>query len=359
MHEVRRTYPVFAAATVVGVWLLSGCSQPKPSGPQPGAAKSAVKQKPATAVRFAYQDRVVDAVPIVAIAKGYFREEGLDVKGSRFTSGPACSEALLSGAADFGTMGDATAVIAAAQEAPVKIIASHGNGERRHRILVGKGSSIRTAPDLVGKKLAVKKGTSTYGGLLLWAKKQGLDLKKANIIDLSPGDMPEALGSGAVDALVASEPTPSQLEAKGLGRQLATLGGLGNTYPVLLVVRDRFIEAHPDAVVPFLRAMARAATFLRDHRDDGVTLVAKVSRLPATVAAKAMDRHDYRLRLDDSVTRSLEQTAKFLLAEKKLEKAPDWSEAVAGTWLQQALGHSAAGAPSSPEGRELPKESGQ
>jgi len=241
----------------------------------------------------------------------------------------------------------------------VKIIASHGNGERRHRILVGKGSSIRTAPDLVGKKLAVKKGTSTYGGLLLWAKKQGLDLKKANIIDLSPGDMPEALGSGAVDALVASEPTPSQLEAKGLGRQLATLGGLGNTYPVLLVVRDRFIEAHPDAVVPFLRAMTRATMFLREHREDSVKLVAQVSGLPVAVAAKAMARHDYDLRLDDSVTGSLKQTANFLLAENKLEKAPDWSRAVAKTWLQQAQDQSAAGAPGSTEGREPQKESGQ
>jgi len=329
-------------------WLLvmlslgTGCARREtppapspPAAPEPQAAPE-IPSTLATPVHFAYQDRIVDAIPIVAMAQGYFQQEGLEVKPSVFSSGPACSEAVLSGAADFGTMGDTTAVIAAAQRAPVKILASHGGGEHRHRILVKKDSPIHQAGDLVGKKVAVKKGTSTYGGLLAWAEKQGLDLKKVEVMDLRPEDMPEALAGSAVDAIVASEPTPSQVEAKGYGRELATLGGLGNTYPVLLVVRVRFVQEHPEAIPRFLRAMQRGADFLRDHPDEAVRLVAQSSGLPEEVAREAMGRHEYAVNLDEEITRSLDQIAQFLLSQGTIEQLPDWSQALAGEYLRQA-----------------------
>lgn len=324
--SLRPCAVILAAAPL---WLLTGCSRTERS---PGKQQAA---KPAT-VRFAYQDRVVDAVPIVAVAKGYFRDEGLTVETSRFTNGPACSEALLSDAADIGTMGDATAVIAAVRHAPVKILASHGNGEHRHRLMVRKDSRLRRPGDLVGKKLAVKKGTSTYGGLLLWAKKHDLDLAKVDVIDLRPGDMAEALRSGSIDAAVASEPTPSQIEAKGIGRELATLGGLGNSYPVMLVVRERFLEMQPEAVSGFLRAMRRAAKFLTDSPDEACRLVAKATGLSVEVATAAMSRHEYALRLDEAIRKSLQQTAQFLLSQKTIEHLPDWTRVLDTRWIRKA-----------------------
>ena len=102
-------------------------------------------------IRFAYQDRVADAVSIVALREGFFAREGLCVRPMRFDSGPACSEALFSAAADIGTMGDTTAVIAAQRKAPIKIVASHGGGEHRHRIMVRNDSTITNAAGLAGK----------------------------------------------------------------------------------------------------------------------------------------------------------------------------------------------------------------
>ena len=56
-------------------------------------------------IRFAYQDRVADAASIVALEEGIFSAAGLQIKRMRFSSGPATSEALYTGAADIGTMG--------------------------------------------------------------------------------------------------------------------------------------------------------------------------------------------------------------------------------------------------------------
>ena len=193
-----------------------------------GQARAGGRAEQAT-VRFAYQDRIADAVSVIAVEKGFFGKEGLKVKPMMFTSGPACTEAVVSGSADIGTMGDTTAVISIAR-APVTIIASHGGGEHRHRIIVKADSPIRSPRDLVGKRVAVSKGTSTYGGFLAWARAKKLDLTKVQVTDLKPEDMGTALLSGAVDAAVASEPTPSVRAEKG-GRQLATLGGSATTTP--------------------------------------------------------------------------------------------------------------------------------
>jgi aliphatic sulfonates family ABC transporter substrate-binding protein len=309
---------------VAGLFATAGCGRPRSDGapPAPGSL---------TKLRFAFQDRVADAASMVAVEKGFFSEEALDVQPMVFSSGPACSEALLSGSADIGTMGDTTAVIAAARS-PVKIIASHGGGEHRHRIVVAEDSSIRAPSDLVGRRVAVKKGTSTYGGLLAWAQASGIDLSEVRVTEMRPGDMADALLSGAVDAIVASEPTPSVVEERG-GRELATLGGLGNTYPILLVARDEFIAANPEAVSAFVRAMSRAAVFISENPEESAEVVGGRTGLGLETTSRAMSHHYYDVGLDRETRASLLGTAEFLVSSNTLETIPDLSGAITDRFL--------------------------
>ena len=200
-------------------------------------------------LRLAYQNRVASAIVIVAVERGLFAEEGLAVEAYRFNSGPACAEALFSGSADIGTMGDTTGMIAISRNAPLTVIASHGSGEHRHRILVGADSQIREVADLAGKRVGVKKGTSTYGGFLAFLAHYHLAPEELQVIDMRPADIPEALAAGSLDAFVASEPTPSLAELGG-ARELATLGGLGNTYPILILARNKPFAAQPGEGTP-------------------------------------------------------------------------------------------------------------
>ncbi|MCP4692031.1 MAG: ABC transporter substrate-binding protein, partial [Desulfobacterales bacterium] len=98
---------------------------------------------------FAHQDRVADAASIIAVNQGFFKQEGLDVAGRMFTDGPSCAEALIYGNAVFGSMGDAAAIITLARSrGRFRAIASHGGGERRHRIIVRKDSGIHRPDQL-------------------------------------------------------------------------------------------------------------------------------------------------------------------------------------------------------------------
>ena len=286
------------------------------------------------AIRFAYQNVLADAASIIAVKKGFFNSEGLHIKPMIFSSGPACTEALTYGNADFGTMGDTTAIITTSKGNGFTIIASQGGGERRHRIMVVTNSRIKTIQDLEGKRIGVKKGTSTHGGLELLARKKGLDLRD-EIIDMEPRDQLLALAAGELDAIVASEPTPSEAEVDGFGHELTTLAGLGNTYPIFTLVNSKFAANHPDLVGKMIKALSKATTFIALHPEEAVTILAAQSGLALGVIRKAMAYHHYRLSLDKSVQDSLNVTAKFLQDIGKIDRIPNWSKVIDPSYLHK------------------------
>jgi aliphatic sulfonates family ABC transporter substrate-binding protein len=288
-------------------------------------------------IRFAYQNRVAAAAAIVAVAKDYFKSQGLSVKALRFDNGPACAEALFTGSADLGTMEDATAITAVTRNPDLTIIASHATGEHRHRLMVKADSPIRQPQDLAGKVVAVKKGTSTHGGLLTYLNARGLNPASMQVKDLRPADMPEALWAGSIDAFVASEPTPSLAEMRG-ARQVDTLGGLGNQYPILILAKHDFLANHKKEVVRFLKALAQAEDFIHQQPEPAAAMVAKATGLTPELTLAAMRRHRFDLSLGPDIVASLEHLAKFLAEQKKIPAAPPLSQRLDAQYLRKAVG---------------------
>ena len=295
--------------------LLQACSKDttKPSAAEAPAAEP---------IRFSYQNRIGSAIPILAVEKGLFAKHGLTVIPSRFNSGPACAEALYTGAADIGAMGDTTSIIAMARKAPLRLLVSHACGEHRHRLIVAGDAPFRTVQDLVGKRVGIKKGTSTYGGFLKYLAANGISPDNIEVVNLKPATMPDALAAGSVDAFAASEPTPSLGEMRG-GRELATFGGLGNTYPIMMLVTERLVQDRPEDLTRFLAALAEAERFIEAQRGEAVAFIAESIGLPEDVTAKAMDRHTLRLTLGDATLKSLRETAGFLRDQGVIKTVPD------------------------------------
>lgn len=273
-------------------------------------------------VRFAYQDRVGSIIPIVAVEQVMFEAEGVRVRSAQFNSGPASAEALYTGAVDVAAMGDTAALIMLARRPDMVILASHAAGEHRHRLMVKADSGLQGLEDLKGKTVAVRKGTSTHGGLLLALNRQGIPVADLKLMDLSPPVMTDALAAGSIEAFAASEPTPSVAETSG-ARQLATFGGLGNEYPILIVAPRAFVAANEAALERFFWALKRAEAFALANPERVIKLLAEQSGLSPQAVQSAMSRHSYALRLDQSILESLEQTADFLREEGILTERLD------------------------------------
>ena len=286
---------------------------------------------------YAYQDRVVDAVSIIAVEKVFFRQEGLSLIPRMFSSGPECMEALISGSAAFGTMGDETAIIVGSKKGDsFKIVCALGNGEHRHRIIVSNNSGITKIADLEGRRIGVKKGTSTHGGLVQFEKRHGIDIND-EMVELPPSLQLTALVAGEIDAIAASEPTPSQAEAGGYGRELATLGNLNNTYPVLLVVNSDFAKRNPEIVAGVIRALARAEAYIKDHFDESAMIISHITGLNAEVTKKAMGYHRYGVILDDETVDGLRATSNFLKEIGNITELPDFDRVVDRSYMERSL----------------------
>jgi aliphatic sulfonates family ABC transporter substrate-binding protein len=279
-----------------------------------------------TDVRIAYVQKIHYAPTIIAVKQGYFEAEGIKVKPVILAAGTGivAAEALISGSADAAVMGDAPAIYAIASGKPLKIVACYGGGEKMHRIIAGKDSGIRKAQDLTGKTIAVNFGSSTHGALMLYLKKNGLDLSQVKIMNLNSSDMPEALATGQIDAVAGSEPIPSTVEMGAPeSYELTTLSGLGNSYPLVLVVSTELAADNPRAVSALVRATAKAVRLMNEEPQRAAEIIAGATGATPQFELKVMQALEWRVRLDQEVRDSLEQTRDFLFDIKKIPVKPD------------------------------------
>lgn len=307
-------------------------------------------EKERNQIRFAVQDRMISALPLLALGKGYFKDQGLDIAASHFSNGPACAEALVNGEVDIATMGDVTTIITLAAHPHLKVIASHGTGERRHRLMVRMTSPYHSLADLKGKKIGVKRGTSSHGALLNALEKAGLSTDDVELVDLPPTikGMIEPLLIGRVEAFVASEPTPSQSETLG-ARELLILTDEDNNYPIFLVADNDFLATRPHDVVLFLKALSQAEEFIRQNRKSAIHFLSDAIILDPTIIPHYLHWHKFDLRLDDKIITSLERTAAFLQNEQLINTIPDFTKTTTTEYLDR-MKEMAPAAPPEPAG---------
>jgi sulfonate transport system substrate-binding protein len=311
--------PLLSRVALAALFSLSLCLSV--AGPSQAAAP--------TRLRLAYGAKIHYGPQIVALKLGYFAAQGLDVEGKTVQAGIQAAEAMTSGSADAGVMGDAPAIIAVSSGMPLRIVASYGGGEKMHRLMAAPGSGIHKPQDLIGKRVAVQMGSSTHGAFLLFLAKNKVDVRRVKLVPLDPSDMPNAMISKQIDAAVGSEPWPSNIEEEVKGSyQVATLSGLGNTFPLIMVVTDRFAREHPDAVTASLRATQKAADLMNNDPAKAAAVISQTTGVPAAREQKVMQTLDWGVVLDDATINSLKQTADFLYKQGKIQRLPDWNKVI-------------------------------
>src|SRR5215469_11260159 len=218
-----------------------------------------------------------------ALEKGWYREEGLDVKIVR---GQGSADTLKRVAAGQGEVGiaDISAVIAARAntDAKVKAIALW---YRRppHGVFVRSDSPIKAIKDLEGKKLAISPGISHQ---ILWPvfeKLSGLKPNSVTWVTMDAASMPPALIKGATDAVpffVVHEARIRKIAKQQNAdiRVLTAWADLGlDLCSTSLVAREDTIAKDPELLRAFLRATLKGADYaFRDkHFDEGVGYVVK------------------------------------------------------------------------------------
>ncbi|QGF23070.1 ABC transporter substrate-binding protein [Raineyella fluvialis] len=239
-------------------------------------------------------------------ASGQDKDLPYAVEWSTFTAGPPLLEAAASGAIDVGTVGNTPPIFAGAAKSPVSIVsASRGEGQG-DAILVAKGSTATSLADLKGRTIAVTKGSSAHGHLLLALRKAGLQPSDVKISYVSPSDGYAALKNGAADAWAVWDPYTAAAE-KEIGARILVSGvGIVNGLGFQVASNRSLADAGKNAAIADLvTRSARAYQWSASHPDEWARVYSSETGLSLDVTTVQAHRSIKRpITLDPEAIRS-------------------------------------------------------
>lgn len=205
---------------------------------------------------------VGEATNFHAAEQGYFEAEGLDVSVTVNHSGFEALPRLLAGEFDLCTVEPTPFVYAALAHseelADLRIVGSILESSSINTIVALDKRRVSSLQDLQGKRLGVAKGTSIDFFWQLVATSYGIDPDSVQTVNIRVPDMVQAARQGRIDAAVVWRPYHRALlrEAPEYGLQLP----IGRVYTTswMAVAGKSFLENRPEAVIAYLRALARA-----------------------------------------------------------------------------------------------------
>lgn len=251
----------------------------------------------------------------IAQHNGYFAAEGLEVKVQDCQGGHRCLRQVLDGAADVATAGEMPVVMNSFTNADYAVIGTFTKSTDDLKLIAGTRSGIKSAAQLVGKRVGVTKGTASEFFLELYLLTAGVDSHSLDIVDLQPEDMLPALQTGKVDAISVWQPF-GYLALKALGTGATVLpGNSPHTQTFNLVSHRKLVGARDATLVRLLRAVERGERFIQEQPAEAKRLLRERLALEQDFVDNVWPGMRYRLVLDQALLLTLEGEARWARRE--------------------------------------------
>jgi NitT/TauT family transport system substrate-binding protein len=221
----------------------------------------------------------------IALYKGYYAEEGLDVAIDRGKGSAEVVRQLASGVYDIGHPDMNVLIEFNSRNPDAAMPMLMVNYEQYPSgIFALKKSGITGPKDLEGRMLGPSVNDSTFKLWPVFAERAGIDLSKVKITYLDPSLREALLIKGQVDAITGQIfRSILDLKARGIKEdQIVSLMykdyGL-DLYGNGLVASRTFVKKHPDAVRGFIRATIKGVRAMVKDRDLAVSMLVKYEPL--------------------------------------------------------------------------------
>ena len=212
-----------------------------------------------------------DAGIFVSLGKGWFKEAGLDVETIRMDSGARMIGPMSTGEIDVGTgVVSAGFYNAVLRGIKVKVLASKARnvkGQSYQSITVRKdlmdSGAVKSLKDLVGRRFALVAPGATDGPTLSEAMAMvGKTYDDVTIVYLGFPAQVASYERKGIDASMLPEPFRTQAIAKGLVRELITIGEIRNNQEVgVITYSEKFSTQRTAVAQKFMNAYVRGIRF--------------------------------------------------------------------------------------------------
>jgi NitT/TauT family transport system substrate-binding protein len=207
----------------------------------------------------------------VALGKGYYKEEGLNVTIMPSKGTADAIRTVVTGAAEFGFIDIPSLVAAGASGSPIKIVAANYQKPPYCIFSIDNGANIDSAKKLVNIEL----GSSSASFLpKIWQavmEMNGIDSKTMKIVNIDPPARVPMLAArkvASIDLFLMSEPAIKRAIPDGKPVCLFA-GDLGlEIYANSIGVHEDFLKKDPETVKKFVRASLRGWKYTLDNPAD-------------------------------------------------------------------------------------------
>lgn len=315
------TWVVVGVAIAIAGSLLSGI----------GCEKEASKSPPAKLTFAVDVVTMADSPIYVAEAKGFWKDENLDVEIKPFVSGRLALDALVGKSVTAATVVDISTVFAAYQGHDPRIVATFVTSEKHVNMLARKDRNISKPEDLKGKKIAVSPGTSADFVMNLFLERAGISRSDVSVIALNPPEIAAAITRGDVDAAFAWQPhIYNAQQALGTNWVAVSSEGIYN-HPFSVVVLADSIPSQKEPLMKLIRGLTQAEKFIKANRTEAIQIVAKRIGVDPKIVEALWDNYVFEVGLDPSLAQSLKREgdwAKKAGVVKEDAKEPDYQALV-------------------------------
>jgi len=269
------------------------------------SALAATAASAQTAIKFSLDFKFEGpAAPfVVAIDKGYFKAEGLDVTIDTAGGSLEPINRVASGTYDMG-FGDINSLIKfrdANPGTPIKAVFMVYN-KPAFSIVGRKSRGVSSPKDLEGKKLGAPPPDGAYAQWPIFVQANGIDASKVTIVSVGFPVREPMLASGEVDAITGfSFSSYINLKDRGVPANDITvllMADYGvNLYGNTIMVNPKFAAEKPEAVKGFLRAFTKGLHETLRNPASAVDSVLKRN----DVAKKEVELERLQLALKDNI----------------------------------------------------------
>lgn len=262
-----------------------------------------------------------------AVNRGFYKDAGINVEITPFSTGAAIATGVASGTIDVGVSNISLLVQAIARGTPFVFIAGSGVYSAQRPITglaVLSNAPLHAAHDFPGKTIAVAAiADLTQLSVYAWLTKAGVDPKSVHFIEIPFTEMTAALSSGLADAAVLVEPYLSVAVRNGTARVAAW--PYSSIAPSFMIgawfTTKQWHLSNRDLCKRFAAVIYQTATWANGHESETAQLLSSIAKIPQDTT-RSMTRSLYATMLDPaSIQPQLDLAYDFHAIDRPLKAA--------------------------------------
>ncbi|MCG8536418.1 MAG: ABC transporter substrate-binding protein [Pseudomonadales bacterium] len=254
-------------------------------------------------VRIGYLPITDATVLLVAHAKGFFKEEGLESEKPTLIRGwSPLVEGFAAGKFNLVHLLKPIPIWMRYNNGfPVKIMSwAHLNGSG---LVVGRHTNVKSFSELGGKQVAVPYWYSMHNIVLQMAlrhaglepvikpQSEKLAANEVNLQIMPPPDMPPALAARKIDAFIVAEPFNAAGELLAGGTMLRFTGDIWRNHPCCVVcMNEDRVKANPEWTQKVMNAIVKAQAYSQENKKEVAQLLSRDGERYLPMKAKVVER---------------------------------------------------------------------